>query len=145
LSAYGEGWALYAEGLAQELGAYGDNRLGVAGSLQSLLFRAVRLVVDTGMHSKRWTRERATDYMVDKTGFPRPRTQREIERYAVWPGQACSYKVGHNKWVELRQRAERELGSRFDLRDFHQVLLEGSMPLTILEKRVEERIRARKA
>jgi len=145
LSAYGEGWALYAEGVAEELGAYGSNRLGIAGSLQSLLFRAVRLVVDTGLHSKRWSRARATDYMVANTGFPRPRTQREIDRYCVWPGQACSYKIGHNKWVELRQRAQRKLGPRFDLRDFHEVLLDGSMPLTILEKRVEERIAARMA
>jgi len=145
LSAYGEGWALYAEGVAEELGAYGSNRLGVAGSLQSLLFRAVRLVVDTGLHSKRWSRARATDYMVANTGFPRPRTQREIDRYCVWPGQACSYKIGHNKWVELRQRAQRKLGPKFDLREFHEVLLDGSMPLTILEKRIEERIAARMA
>lgn len=144
-SAYGEGWALYAEGLAEELGAYGDDRLGVAGSLQSLLFRAVRLVVDTGIHAKKWTREQATDYMVANTGFPRPRSLREIERYCVWPGQACSYKVGHNKWTELRKRAETQLGDRFDLRWFHDVLLDGAMPLTILEARVNERIGERKA
>jgi uncharacterized protein (DUF885 family) len=145
LSAFSEGWALYAEGVAEELGAYGSDQLGIAGSLQSLLFRAVRLVVDTGIHSKRWSREKATDYMVANTGFTKPRSQREIERYCVWPGQACSYKVGHNKWVEQRARAERELGSRFDLAEFHQILLEGSMPLTILEKRVGEWIRSRKA
>jgi uncharacterized protein (DUF885 family) len=145
LSAYGEGWALYAEGVAEELGAYGTDQLGIAGSLQSLLFRAVRLVVDTGIHSKRWSREKATDYMVDNTGFTRARAQREVERYCVWPGQACSYKVGHNKWVELRQRAERELGPRFDLRAFHDILLEGSMPLTILEKRVGAWIQSRRA
>ncbi|OHT20273.1 DUF885 domain-containing protein [Edaphosphingomonas haloaromaticamans] len=144
-SAYGEGWALYAEGVAEELGAYGDDRLGIAGSLQSLLFRAVRLVIDTGIHAKRWTREQATDYMVANTGFPRPRSLREVERYCVWPGQACSYKVGHNKWVELRKRAEAELGDRFDLAWFHDVLLDGAMPLTILEARVNERIAARKA
>ncbi|WP_380879867.1 DUF885 domain-containing protein [Sphingomonas sp. DBB INV C78] len=144
-SAYGEGWALYAEGLAEELGAYGDDKLGIAGSLQSLLFRAVRLVVDTGIHSKRWTREQATDYMVANTGFPRPRSQREVERYCVWPGQACSYKVGHNKWVELRKRAEAELGDKFSLPWFHDVLLDGAMPLTVLEARVKERIAARKA
>ncbi|SNS05034.1 protein of unknown function [Sphingomonas laterariae] len=144
-SAYGEGWALYAEGVAEELGAYGDDRLGIAGSLQSLLFRAVRLVVDTGIHAKRWTREQATDYMVANTGFPRPRSLREVERYCVWPGQACSYKVGHNKWVELRKRAEAELGDRFNLPWFHDVLLDGAMPLTILEARVNERIKARKA
>lgn len=143
-SAYGEGWALYAEGVAEELGAYGDDRLGIAGSLQSLLFRAVRLVVDTGIHAKQWTREQATDYMVANIGFPRPRSQREVERYCVAPGQACSYKVGHNKWTELRKRAETELGDRFDLRWFHDVLLDGAMPLTILEARINERIRERK-
>lgn len=143
-SAYGEGWALYAEGVAEELGAYGSDRLGVAGSLQSLLFRAVRLVIDTGIHAKRWTREQATDYMVANTGFTRPRSLREVERYCVWPGQACSYKVGHNKWMELRKRAETELGDKFDLRWFHDVLLDGAMPLTILEARIDERIKARK-
>jgi uncharacterized protein (DUF885 family) len=102
-------------------------------------------VVDTGMHSKRWSRERATDYLVGATGFPRERTQREIDRYVVWPGQACSYKVGHSTWVRLRERAKAQLGPRFDLKDFHAVLLQGAMPLTILERVVQARTRARLA
>jgi uncharacterized protein (DUF885 family) len=142
-SAYSEGWALYAEQVADELGFYANNPLGRVGFLQSFLFRAARLVVDTGMHAKRWTREQATDYLVGATGFPRERTQREIDRYVVWPGQACSYKIGHTQWVRLRDRARQQLGARFDLRQFHEVLLEGAMPLTILERVVEARTRAR--
>lgn len=139
-SAYTEGWALYAEQLADELGLYKDDPLGKAGRLQSFLFRAGRLVVDTGIHAKRWSREQATDYLVGVTGMPRPRTLREVERYCVWPGQACSYKVGHNKWVELRARAQARQGSRFDIRTFHDVLKSGAMPLAILEKLVDARI-----
>jgi uncharacterized protein (DUF885 family) len=142
-SAYSEGWALYAEQVADELGMYASYPLGRAGYLQSFLFRAARLVVDTGMHAKRWTREQATDYLVGATGFPRERTQREIDRYVVWPGQACSYKIGHTQWVRLRDRARQQLGPRFDLKDFHTVLLQGAMPLTILERVVEARTRAR--
>ncbi len=108
-SAYGEGWALYAEQLADELGAYkGIER---AGYLQSFLFRAARLVVDTGLHPKRWTREQATDYMVATTGFARPRVQREIERYCASPGQACSYKIGHIAWTRARAKAQKALGA----------------------------------
>ncbi|MGE0178740.1 MAG: DUF885 family protein [Sphingomonas sp.] len=134
--AYTEGWALYAETLADELGVYENNPLGRVGMLQSLLFRAVRLVVDTGIHYRRWTRSQATDYMVRTTGFPVPRTQREIDRYCVAPGQACSYKVGHTVWTRVRAEAERALGDRFDLRQFHQILLKGALPLTILEREV---------
>jgi uncharacterized protein (DUF885 family) len=140
-SAYGEGWALYAEQLADELGAYkGIER---AGYLQSFLFRAERLVVDTGLNHKRWTRELAIDHMVAATGFARPRVQREIERYCASPGQACSYKIGHIAWVRARAKAEKALGTRFDLRDFHDILKEGAMPLTILERRIDERVQAR--
>jgi uncharacterized protein (DUF885 family) len=142
-SAYGEGWALYAEQVADELGAYkGIER---AGYLQSFLFRAERLVVDTGLHHKRWTREQATDHMVAATGFARPRVQREIERYCASPGQACSYKIGHLAWSRARQKAQQALGAKFDLRDFHDILKEGAMPLTIFERRVDERVRARLA
>lgn len=140
--AHVEGWALYAEQLADEMGVYAKDPLGRAGFLQSFLFRAVRLVTDTGIHHKRWSREKATDYMVAETGFARPRTLREVERYCVWPGQACSYKVGHMSWVKSRERAKAIQGSRFDLRQFHQILLEGALPLTILERLVEERARA---
>jgi uncharacterized protein (DUF885 family) len=142
-SAYGEGWALYSEQLADELGGYqGIER---AGYLQSFLFRAERLVVDTGLNAKRWTREQAIDHMVKATGFPRPRVQREIERYCASPGQACSYKIGHIAWTKQRAKAQAALGPKFDLREFHEILSEGAMPLTILERRVDERIKAKLA
>jgi uncharacterized protein (DUF885 family) len=142
-SAYGEGWALYAEQLADELGGYqGIER---AGYLQSFLFRAERLVVDTGLNHKRWTREQAIDHMMKTTGFAQGRVQREIERYCASPGQACSYKIGHLAWLKARQKAQQALGPKFDLRDFHEILREGAMPLTILERRVDERIKARLA
>jgi uncharacterized protein (DUF885 family) len=138
-SAYSEGWALYAEQVADELGVYAGNPLGRAGFLQSFLFRAARLVVDTGLHTRKWSRERATDYMVATTGFARPRSQREVERYCVLIGQACSYKVGHTAWTRARAAAQASLGSRFDIKQFHEILREGAMPLSILERRVRER------
>jgi uncharacterized protein (DUF885 family) len=140
-SAYGEGWALYAEQLADELGAY--TSIERAGYLQSYLFRAERLVVDTGLHHKRWTREQAIDHMVAATGFAQPRVKREIGRYCASPGQACSYKIGHIAWTRTRAKAQKMLGDRFDLRDFHEILTEGAMPLTIFERRVDERIAAK--
>jgi uncharacterized protein (DUF885 family) len=140
-SAYSEGWALYAEQLADELGAY-KTPLERAGYLQSFLFRAARLVVDTGIHTRRWTREQATDYLVRTTGFARPRSQREVERYCTQAGQACSYKVGHMAWTRARAKAQAILGPKFDVKRFHEVLKDGAMPLTILERRVEERARA---
>jgi uncharacterized protein (DUF885 family) len=141
-SAYSEGWALYAEQLADELGAYAKDPLGRAGFLQSFLFRAARLVVDTGIHSKRWSREQATDYMVQTTGYARPRSQREVERYCTMIGQACSYKVGHTAWTRARAEAQKTLGAKFDLKRFHEVLREGAMPLSILERRIRERTAA---
>jgi uncharacterized protein (DUF885 family) len=141
-SAYSEGWALYAEQLADELGVYGNDPLGRAGFLQSFLFRAARLVVDTGLHTKRWSREQATDYMVQTTGFARPRSQREVERYCTMIGQACSYKVGHTAWTRARAAAQKALGSRFDIKQFHEILREGAMPLSILERRIRERAAA---
>ncbi|MFD1610437.1 DUF885 domain-containing protein [Sphingomonas tabacisoli] len=137
-SAYSEGWALYAEQLANELDAY-KTPLERAGYLQSFLFRAARLVVDTGIHTKRWSREQATDYMVQTTGFARPRSQREVERYCTQMGQACSYKVGHMAWTRAREEAQKTLGPKFDIKHFHEVLKEGAMPLTILEQRIRER------
>jgi uncharacterized protein (DUF885 family) len=104
------------------------------------LFRAARLAIDTGIHSKRWSREQATDYMVATTGFARPRSQREVERYCTQIGQACSYKIGHIAWNRARQEAQRTLGSRFDVKQFHEVLREGAMPLSILERRIRERM-----
>ena len=145
-SAYTEGWALYAEQLASEMGAYQGDPLGEAGFLQSFLFRAARLVTDTGIHGPdRWSREQATDYLVNATGFARPRTLREVDRYTVSPGQACSYKVGHTVWARVRAKAQAALGPRFDLKRFHEVLLSGAMPLTILEQVVDQRTRAQLA
>jgi uncharacterized protein (DUF885 family) len=142
-SAYSEGWALYAEQLADELGMFEGRPLERAGMLQSFLFRATRLVVDTGLHSKRWSREQATDYFLRTTGIARGRGQNEIDRYSVWPGQALSYKIGHTVWVRLREEARAKLGPRFDLKEFHQVLLLGAMPLTVLEAQVRARTAAR--
>ena len=139
--AYLEGWALYAEQLSDELGGYADD-LERAGYLQSFLFRAARLVADTGIHTKSWSREQATQYFVDTVGFARPRSQREIERYCVSPGQACSYKIGHAAWLRARDNAKKILGDRFDVKAFHDVLHEGAVPLTLLEQRVEARARA---
>ena len=141
-SGYSEGWALYAEQVADELGAYANDPLGRAGFLQSFLFRAARLVVDTGIHTKRWSREQATDYMVQTTGYARARSQREVERYCTQIGQACSYKVGHTAWIRARDDAKKTLGSKFDLKRFHEILSEGAMPLSILERRIRERMAA---
>jgi uncharacterized protein (DUF885 family) len=139
LSACTEGWALYAEQLADEMGVYDDDPLGRAGYLQSLLFRASRLVIDTGLHHKRWSREKATAYMVEVTGYPVGRSQREVERYCTAPGQACSYKVGHTVWVRAREAAKAKLGERFDIRAFHDAgLLSGAMPLTVLERHLAD-------
>ncbi len=139
--AYVEGWALYAEQLADELGGYAGG-IERAGYLQSFLFRAARLVADTGIHAKRWTREQATDYFVDTVGFARPRSQREIERYCTMPGQACSYKLGHISWLRARDTAKKILGDKFDVKQFHEVLRDGAVPLTILERLVEARATA---
>ncbi len=138
-AAYGEGWALYAEGLAAELGVYDRDPLGRIGYLQSLLFRAARMVADTGMHWKRWSREQATRYFVDTLGYAPGRAGREIDRYCVWPGQACAYKVGHTEWVRLRKSVEARQGTAFDIKRFHDVLRMGSMPLTVLAQVVTAR------
>ena len=133
-SAYTEGWALYAEQVADELGLYAGDPLGRIGYLQSFLFRAARLVVDTSIHDKRWSRDKATDYLVSTTGFARGRAQREIDRYCVGPAQALSYKVGHTLWVKLRAAVQAKQGAAFDLRAFHDVLRQGAMPLVVLDK-----------
>ncbi|WP_298670788.1 DUF885 family protein [uncultured Sphingomonas sp.] len=140
-NAYSEGWALYAESLADEVHGYATP-LDRAGFLQSYLFRAARLVIDTGIHTRKWDRAKATDYMVRTVGFAQPRSQREIERYCTQPGQACSYKVGHAAWVRAREKAMAIQGAKFDERNFHDILQAGAMPLTILERMVEERARA---
>jgi uncharacterized protein (DUF885 family) len=136
-TAYQEGWALYTEWLAKEAGWYEGDPFGDLGRLQAELFRAVRLVVDTGIHAKRWPREQAIAYMRDKTGMGEKEVTAEIERYIVNPGQACAYKVGMLKIQELRTRAQTELGPKFDQREFHDVVLRnGAMPLEILEEQV---------
>ena len=141
MSAYSEGWALYAEQMADELKGYASD-IDRAGYLQSFLFRAARLAIDTGIHAKKWSREQATDYMVQTTGFARPRCQREVERYCTQPGQATSYKVGHGVWTKARAHAQAIMGDRFDIKHFHGVLEEGVMPVSLLEKRIEARARA---
>jgi len=145
-SAFSEGWALYAEQLAQEMGANDADPLGEAGFLQSFLFRAARLVTDTGIHAKRWTRAQATQYMVDTIGNTSSRAQREVERYFAGPGQANSYKVGHTVWAKVREEAKTKLGAKFDLKAYHDtVLLSGAMPLTVLERHVSEWIATQQA
>lgn len=139
-SGYSEGWALYTEQLADEMGMYRGDPLGQVGYLQSLLFRATRLVVDSGMHAKRWSREQATDYFIATTGIARGRSQGEIDRYTVWPGQACSYKIGHTVWVELRDEAKAKAGDKWDPRQFHEVLRKGAMPLDVLKRVVRSRM-----
>lgn len=145
-SSYVEGWGLYAEQLADELGAYENDPVGQIGYLQSLMFRAARLVVDTGIHSKGWSREEGIRYMMEAYGDQEGAATSEVERYCGWPGQACAYKVGHNEWVRLREKARTALGSRFDIRGFHDTALAGGgMPLTVLERVVDNWVSAQKA
>jgi uncharacterized protein (DUF885 family) len=137
-TAYVEGWALYSEQLAWELGFYDNDPFGNLGRLQAEIFRAVRLVVDTGIHYKKWTREEAIDYMVANTGMTTTEVVTEIERYIVMPGQACAYKIGMIKILELREKAKSQLGNKFDLRQFHNVVLKnGAVPLDVLEQIVD--------
>jgi uncharacterized protein (DUF885 family) len=145
-NAYSEGWGLYAERLAaKDMNMYADDPLGDLGRLQAEMFRAVRLVVDTGMHAKRWSREEAIEYMISKTGMTEEEVTREIERYVVWPGQATAYKTGQLALLKIRARAEDELGDRFDLKEFHElVLMNGAMPLDILEETVREWVAEKK-
>jgi len=136
-TAYGEGWALYAESLGRDLGLYTDP-YSQFGALSAEMWRAVRLVVDTGMHAKGWTREQAIDYFRSNTALGDADIKAEVERYIAWPGQALAYKVGQLKILELRSRAQAKLGPRFDIRAFHaQVVDSGSLPLAVLEKKIE--------
>lgn len=136
-NAYAEGWALYAERLMSELGAYRDDPLGDLGRLQDELFRAVRLVVDTGLHHKRWTREAAITWMLNATGVAESRVTAEIERYMAWPGQALGYKLGQLRLLSLRERMRTKTAKRFDIKDFHAgVLGGGAMPLDLVEARL---------
>jgi uncharacterized protein (DUF885 family) len=136
-SAYDEGWAVYAERLGWEMG-FENDPLDNLGRLQAEMFRAVRLVVDTGIHRKHWTRQQAIDYMLEKTGMARSDVVSEIERYFVLPGQALAYKIGMLRILDLRARSQAQLGSAFDIRQFHAIVLgSGAMPLGILEKQVD--------
>ena len=145
-SGYGEGWALYAEQLAVEMGMYADDPLGHIGQMQAALFRAVRLVVDSGMHAQGWTREQAVDYFVATLGEKRTSAITEVERYCVWPGQACSYMVGKLTWLRLRAHAKQQLGAKFDLHKFHDAgLLSGALPLDVLEQVIGNYVVATKA
>jgi uncharacterized protein (DUF885 family) len=133
-SAYGEGWALYAEQLAAEMGEYDDDPFGHIGQLHASMYRAVRLVIDTGLHSKQWTREKAVRYFADTLGDPETSAITEVERYCVWPGQACAYMLGKLAFLAQRARAQKVLGAKYDIRKFHDaMLLPGAMPLELLE------------
>jgi uncharacterized protein (DUF885 family) len=145
-SVYTEGWGLYAEQLADELGAYEDDPFGKLGFLQSYMFRAGRLVVDTGLHHKRWSREQAIRYMVANTGQPEASMTTEVERYCVWPGQATSYMVGQTRWVGIREALKARMGAKFDLRAFHDTALAaGAMPISVLESMMNRWADARMA
>jgi uncharacterized protein (DUF885 family) len=138
-NAYSEGWALYAEQLVDELGIYDDFPVGRLGYLQSLAFRACRLVVDTGLHAERWTREQAVQFFVERNGSNPLEVASEVDRYCSWPGQACGYKVGHNEIVRLRGVAQAALGPRYDLRDFDDTVVKGgNVPLDVLALNVND-------
>ena len=137
-SVYTEGWGLYAEQLADEMGVYENDPWGRLGYLQSYMFRAARLVADTGLHHYRWSREKAIAYYNDTLGTPEASNITEIERYCVWPGQATSYMVGQTRWVAIREKARAALGDQFDLRAFHDTALAaGAMPISVLESVIE--------
>jgi uncharacterized protein (DUF885 family) len=132
-SAYLEGWALYAEELAVEMGMYADDPLGHIGQLHDAMWRGIRLVVDSGMHAMKWNREKAVRYFADTAGDPDSAVITEVERYCVWPGQACGYMLGKLEFLKQRERARKALGARFDIRKFHDaMLLEGAVPLSLM-------------
>jgi uncharacterized protein (DUF885 family) len=140
-SGYAEGWALYTEQLAVEMGIYKDDPRGHIGMLHDALFRAVRLVVDSGMHHKKWSREQAVKYMAETMGDEESGAVTEIERYVVWPGQACSYMIGKITWLRAREKAKKALGKKFDIRKFHDAgLLSGMTPLTVLDSVIDNYI-----
>jgi uncharacterized protein (DUF885 family) len=143
-TSYVEGWALYAERLASELGFYEDDVYGDLGRLQAEAFRAARLVVDTGIHAHRWTFDQAVDFMIENTGMPRNYLQGEVSRYISLPGQATAYYIGYTKILEARQRTMDELVDEFDLKEFHNVLLgSGAMPLEILDQVITSYIQSK--
>jgi uncharacterized protein (DUF885 family) len=144
-NAYSEGWALYAEQLGKEVGFYQDP-VSDYGRLSSELFRAVRLVVDTGIHAKGWTRDQVVDFFRKSGAVDEPTVQSETDRYIAWPAQALSYKLGQLKFRELRERAQKELGPKFDIRSFHDEMLDGgTLPLDLLDARTDKWIAQQKA
>jgi uncharacterized protein (DUF885 family) len=144
-NAYTEGWALYAEQLGKEVGFYQDP-VSDYGRLSSELFRAVRLVVDTGIHAKGWSRDQVVDFFRKSGAVDEPTIQSETDRYIAWPAQALSYKLGQLKFRELRDRAQQELGPKFDLRAFHDEMLDGgTLPLDLLEARANRWIAQQKS
>jgi uncharacterized protein (DUF885 family) len=143
-NAYSEGWALYAEQLGDELGCYDDDPFGRLGYLQSIAFRACRLVVDTGLHAKRWTRQQAIEWFATTNGSTVAEVSGEVDRYCAWPGQACGYKVGHSEINRLREKAKAEMGQRFDFRHFNDALvIGGGVPMTTLARSIESFVNAR--
>ncbi len=145
-TAYSEGWGLYAEWLAREMPGTYEDPYSEFGRLSSELWRAIRLVVDTGMHAKGWTEEQAVDYFHANSAVPLTAIRSEIRRYLVWPGQATAYKIGQIRIQQLRARAEAELGEKFDIKAFHDTVLGGgALPLDLLEQRVDRWIGERKA
>jgi uncharacterized protein (DUF885 family) len=145
-NAYTEGWALYCEQLVDELGYYKDDPFGQVGAYQALRFRASRLVVDTGLHAKKWSRAQAVDYMLATTGRSRAACTSEVDRYCASPGQACGYKVGHSEIVRLRDKAKAALGPRFEVRDYDDAVIEaGAVPLAVLATAIDDYIARAKA
>jgi uncharacterized protein (DUF885 family) len=141
-NAYSEGWALYAQQLADELGAYEKDPVGKLGYLQAIAFRACRLVVDTGIHAKKWTRDQGVRFFVEVNGSNPIEVASEVDRYCSWPGQACGYKVGHSEINRQRERAKVAAAARFDLKAFNDsLLLGGNVPLDVLAKNVDEYVR----
>src|SRR5688572_1547362 len=137
-NSYSEGWALYAEQLAAELGVYENDPVGRLGYLQSIAFRACRLVVDTGLHAKRWTRQQAIQWFATTNGSSLGEVTSEVDRYCAWPGQACGYKVGHSEINRLRTKAQQELGAKFDLRKFNDALVTGGgVPMVVLARNID--------
>ena len=145
-NAYTEGWALYAETLGHEMGLYQDDPAAYFGHLNDEMLRATRLVVDTGIHAKGWTREESIVYLKKTLGYSEAVARQCIERYMAWPGQALGYKIGALKILELRHKAEQELGKNFDIRAFHSAILsDGALPLSMLESKILAWIAAQKA
>ena len=135
--AFGEGWGLYSEKLGVEMGVY-ETPYDDFGRLSYEMWRACRLVIDTGLHAKGWSRQQAIDYLAENTALSLHNVQTEVDRYIAWPGQALAYKMGELTILELRAKAERELGDKFDIREFHDAILTGGgLPLDILRERID--------